>query len=223
MIKPERIQTDDGSDTLYLAGISEHYHSTFGAIQESRHVFIESGLKNCPKSTLTIFEVGFGTGLNAYLTLLEALSSKQKINYITVEKYPLDAEIWESLNYPSLISEGSVDLFQAIHRSAWNEKVRINDYLTIMKLSSDIADLDYSKLPAFDLIYFDAFSPDKQPELWAKPILNQIKRHCNQNGIFVTYCAKGEVRRNLVAVGFIVERLPGPPGKREMLRATKRI
>ena len=222
MSSPELVKTDDGSDTLYIKEIGEHYHSTFGAIQESLHIFIEAGLRNCEQSALTLFEVGFGTGLNAYLTLLETLKTGRTIRYITVEKYPLSSAIWEALNYPAVISDGEPKLFRKIHEAYWNEEVKITDYFSIFKLSSDLSDVDYSTLPLFDLIYFDAFSPGKQPELWLTSVFRQISDQCAPTGKIVTYCAKGEVRRSLNEAGFITERIPGPYGKREMLRGTKR-
>ena len=221
MMAPELVKTDDGSDTLFLPELGERYHSTFGAIQESHHVFVEAGLRKCKQSQLILFEVGFGTGLNAYLTLIETLRTQQIIRYITVEKYPLPPSIWEVLNYPTLISEGSSDLFMKIHEADWNEEVKITDCFSILKLSSDLSDVDYSTLPLLDLIYFDAFSPGKQPELWSTPVFRQISDHCSPAAKFVTYCAKGEVRRSLNEVGFTTERIPGPQGKREMLRGTK--
>jgi len=217
----ELIKTADGSDTLFVRELDEHYHSTFGAIQESTHVFIEAGLRKCEQSQLSILEVGFGTGLNAYLTILETFKTKQSIRYITIEKYPLPPSIWEVLNYPTLIPGGSSELFRKIHEAAWNEEVKITDCFSILKIASDLSNIDYSFLPLFELIFFDAFSPGKQPELWTTSIFRQISAHCSSAAKFVTYCAKGEVRRSLNVVGFATERIPGPHGKREMLRGTK--
>jgi len=223
MTTPELVKTDDGSDTLFLPELGEHFHSTFGAIQESTHVFIEAGLRKSEQTHLVIFEVGFGTGLNAYLTLTETLRTKQTIRYITVEKYPLQQSLWEALNYPTLIPGGSAKLFRKIHEVAWNEEVKITDYFSILKLSSDLSDVDYSTLPLLDLIFFDAFSPGKQPELWKTSVFRQISDHCLPASKIVTYCAKGEVRRSLNEVGFTTERIPGPHGKREMLRGIKTV
>jgi len=221
MNAPELIKTADGSDTLFLRELDEHYHSTFGAIQESTHVFIEAGLRKFEQSQLIILEVGFGTGLNAFLTLSETIKSKKTIRYITIEKYPLPQSIWETLNYPTLIPGGSSELFRKIHEAAWNEEVKITEYFSLLKLPADLAEVDYLALPMFDLIYFDAFSPGKQPELWTTSVFRQISAHCSPAAKFVTYCAKGEVRRSLNEVGFTTERIPGPQGKREMLRGTK--
>ena len=221
MITPEIVKTDDGSDTLFAKELGEHYHSTFGAIQESVHIFINAGLRKCDKPSLIIFEVGFGTGLNAYLTVLEAIKAEKSIRYITVEKYPLPSAVWTSLNYPAIVPEGNPKLFRMIHEANWNEEVKITDHFSILKLSSDLKDVDYSALPLFDLIYFDAFSPEKQPELWAASIFQQLASHCVPLAKLVTYCAKGAVRRSLIDAGFTTERIPGPPGKREMLRGTR--
>ena len=218
---PELIKTSDGSDTLYKKEIDEHYHSTHGAIQESYHVFIEAGLRTCNKPSLTIFEVGFGTGLNAYLTTLETITKEITIRYITIEKYPLPAEIWESLNYPDMIENGNPLYFKNIHDAQWNQEVIITPNFSILKLSSDLLMLDFSALPLFDLIYYDAFSPEKQPELWETSVFKQLANHCNPDAKIVTYCAKGAVRRSMKEAGFIPERIPGPPGKREMLRGTR--
>ena len=217
---PELVKTSDGSDTLYLKDIDEHYHSTHGAIQESNHVFIEAGLLTWNKSSLTIFEVGFGTGLNAYLSILESIKKELVIYYITVEKYPLPAEIWKSLNYPHIIENGNPLLFKNIHAAPWNQEVNITPFFSILKLSADLLLLDLLALPFFDLVYYDAFSPEKQPELWETSVFKQLADHCNPEAKIVTYCAKGAVRRSMKEAGFIPERIPGPPGKREMLRGT---
>lgn len=221
MTPPELVKTADGSDTLFVKELGEHYHSTFGAVQESKHIFIGAGLRSCDKDPLIVFEVGFGTGLNAYLTLLESIKTKQTIRYISVEKYPLAAKIWTNLNYPLLVPGGDEEIFNRIHEAGWNEQVAITSNFSIQKISSDFYELEYSELPLFDLIYFDAFSPDKQPELWETSVFRRLSDQCAPGGKIVTYCAKGVVRRSLNEVGFITERIPGPPGKREMLRGTR--
>ncbi len=219
----EIVKTSDGSDTVFQKELGEHYHSTFGAVQESLHVFINSGLRYCNKTSLTIFEVGFGTGLNAYLTISESFTNEKSIRYITVEKYPLSQEIWKSLNYPEIMKDTNQLYFKNIHEAPWNQEISITTNFSFLKLSSDLTLLDFSALPPFDLIYYDAFSPEKQPELWETQLFKNLADHCLQDAIIVTYCAKGAVRRSLKDAGFIPERLPGPPGKREMLRATKSI
>ena len=221
MITPELVKTEDGSDTLFVREIDEHYHSTFGAVQESMHIFIRAGLRQCNQPALNLFEVGFGTGLNAYLTVLESLKTRQAIKYITIEKYPLPPAIWKALNYPEIIPDGNPELFKKIQEAGWNIEVQITEYFSILKLSGDVKEIDYSLLPFFDLIYFDAFSPEKQPELWQTVIFCQLANHATPGARIVTYCAKGVVRRSIQEAGFAAERLPGPPGKREILRGTK--
>lgn len=217
---PELVKTADGSDTLFVREIDEHYHSTFGAVQESMHIFIKAGLHQCEQASVNIFEVGFGTGLNAYLTALESVKANQSILYITIEKHPLPSIIWKALNYIEIVPGGNPLLFRMIHEAKWNEVVKITDHFSILKLSSDLTEVEYSKLPLFDLIYFDAFSPEKQPELWTTSIFTQLASHCATGAKIVTYCAKGIVRRSLIAAGFTTERISGPPGKREILRGT---
>lgn len=221
-LKPEIIKTADGSDTLYVKDINEHYHSTFGAVQESMHIFIKAGLLTCPGTSLTIFEAGFGTGLNAWLTFLQSLKNGLQIRYYSIEKHPLSSEIYKSLNYPFYLNEGE-DAFLKIHEACWNTEVELSDNFSLHKIEGDLTTFDFNFLPDIDLIYFDAFSPDKQPELWEEPILRSLYEHTSPGGKLVTYCAKGSVRRTLIKSGFTAERIPGPPGKREMLRATKLI
>lgn len=221
MITPELVTTGDGSDTVYISDPGEHYHSVFGAVQESMHIFIEAGLRQCRDASLNVFEVGFGTGLNAFLTEMEVSRTRQFTRYITTEKYPLPSEIWSRLNYPGFIQGSDADLFRKIQQAPWNEEVRITDYFSLLKLTSDLLLFDYSGTPFFDLVYFDAFSPEKQPELWNTSVFRQLADHCNEGAKIVTYCAKGAVRRSLRDAGFIPERIAGPPGKREMLRGTR--
>lgn len=209
----ELLKTDDGSDTLYVKELGEHYHSTFGAIQESMHVFIMNGLKFKENSPLTVFEVGFGTGLNAFLTYLDSLQSGQSIHYITIEKFPIPRNLWEMLNYPKLHSKSESEIFRAMHLAPWNEKVSITENFTMKKILGDMTSFDFDLQPLFDLIYFDAFSPEKQPELWEKTIFKKLFYNTAPFGKLVTYCSKGSVRRALQESGYIVERLPGPPGK----------
>ena len=218
---PKIIQTEDGSDTLFDPTYGEHYHSIHGSIQESNHVFIHSGLKRCQAKQITIFEVGFGTGLNAYLTVLEAIKTNLNIDYFTIEKHPLIQEDWENLNYPKISADTNTELFQQLHLAEWGIEAKINANLTLHKINADLTEFKYNNIPPIDLIYFDAFSPSSQPELWQTEIFQQLYKHCNPGAKIVTYCAKGSVRRAMIESGFIVERLPGPPGKREMLRGTK--
>ena len=215
------IKTADGSDSLFVRELDEHYHSTFGAVQESLHVFIKSGLNVKNESSLTIFEAGFGTGLNAFLTFLDSIKTGQMIHYISIDKYPVPRNTWELLNYPQLLSRDNSDIFRAMHFARWNEKVSITENFTLTKIYNDLTVFDFQFQPLFDLIYFDAFSPEKQPELWGKDIFHKLFSNTAPFGKLVTYCSKGSVRRALQASGYITERIPGPPGKREILRASK--
>jgi tRNA U34 5-methylaminomethyl-2-thiouridine-forming methyltransferase MnmC len=220
-MKADIIQTGDSSDTIYLEQLDEHYHSTFGAIRESMHVFIQSGFRQCRPTELKILEIGFGTGLNCYLTLLECLKSGKTARYYSLEKYPLEREVWEKLNYPAVAEPVHSEWYQLIHSSPWDIETEIHPRFRLCKLEADATGWDFKSLPGIDLVYYDAFSPAKQPELWEKGIFENLFHAMKNGSIFVTYCARGSVRRNLQSVGFRVERIPGPPGKREMLRAFK--
>jgi|TARA_R100000479_G_scaffold33554_4_gene14262 tRNA U34 5-methylaminomethyl-2-thiouridine-forming methyltransferase MnmC len=216
------LKTGDGSITIHLPDWDEQYHSKHGAIAEARHVFIKTGLHYfCNKhatNSLSILEIGFGTGLNAFLTLLEAKEKNLQINYTGVEAYPIPISESERLNYAKLLDISTVK-FQKLHNTEWEIENTIipNFHLTKRKqFFSEIQDKQ-----AFHLIYFDAFGARVQPELWTLEIFKKMYNALQVDGVLVTYSAKGSVRRNMEAVGFTVERLPGPPGKREMLRATK--
>ncbi len=215
------LETADGSDSLYFKELSEMYHSTFGAVQESTHVYIKNGLKYIKKSPLTVFEAGFGTGLNAFLTFLDSMQSGRPIQYIAIEKYPVSRNVWEQLNYPQFLSTSEIEIFRAMHLAPWNENVRITENFVLKKILGDMTSFDFDLQPLFDLIYYDAFSPEKQPEMWEKTIFDKIFANTSPFGILVTYCSKGSVRRALKETGFKTERLEGPPGKREILRASK--
>ncbi len=211
--------TSDGSHTLFVPAIDETYHSTHGAIQESMHIFIEAGLRQCTKTEIKILEIGFGTGLNAFLTLLESQRQNIKIHYTTLELYPVDVEKAIKLNYPDNLSMESSALFEKLHTSEWNNEVQINPNFVLKKIKTDFTHFDFDS--KFDVVYFDAFSPEKQPEMWTKEQFDKVFASCEQKAILTTYCAKGEVRRAMKAAGFMVERLPGPIGKREILRSRK--
>ncbi len=215
------ILTDDGSHTIFLPHLNEHYHSTFGAVEESKHIFIDAGLKTLINSLeeINIFELGFGTGLNALLTYFE--SKNTKINYTTVESNPLKKSFYNKLNFPErLNNEDSKKVFLKLHESDWNTQKVINKNFTLKKINEKIQNI---KLPenTFDLVYFDAFAPDIQPELWTEQIFRKIASAMKTNGILLTYSAKGSVKRALKKTGFEVEGLPGPTGKREITRARK--
>jgi tRNA U34 5-methylaminomethyl-2-thiouridine-forming methyltransferase MnmC len=213
------IKTEDGSYTIYVPGMNEHYHSVHGAVQESMHIFINSGLKFCKSDIINIFEVGFGTGLNALLTATESLKSNKIINYTAIEKYPVETNLIDSLNYSQYAGESGKEIFAGIHSAEWGKKIQITENFNLLKLKDD---LTTSKTKDhFNIIYFDAFGPDKQPEMWTMEIFEKISKVTSSGGIFVTYSAKGEVKRNLRATGFSVDLLPGPPGKRQIIRAIK--
>jgi len=212
--------TADGSHTLYVQDIDETYHSVYGAIRESDFVFVEQGLSVCRKDLVQVLEIGFGTGLNALLTALEAGRTKRKIHYTTVERYPVPIQDALTLNYPDLL-ENSNALFDKIHRAPWETNVEINPFFVLHKINADFTTCALSGM--YDVIYFDAFSPEKQPEMWCEDGFAKVIKHCNRDAVLTTYCAKGTVRRVLQKVGFMVERLPGPPGKREILRGLKAL
>ena len=212
--------TEDGSTTLYNEIIGEHYHSTHGAIQESQFIFIKDGLNECKKDEIHILEMGFGTGLNAFLTMLEAEKTDKKIHYHTVELYPISVEQAKTLNFAQILAPEKNEDFLKLHTSKWGEISKISTNFEMLKIQGDFNSLDFNEL-RFDVVYYDAFSPEKQPELWSLDLFKKIYDACNPNAILTTYCAKGYVRRNLQAAGFTVHRLPGPPGKREKLTAVK--
>ena len=201
-IKRELQLTADGSHTLFIPEMDEHYHSVNGAVQESRHVFIEAGLHHLERRKITILEIGFGTGLNAFLTLLDAEVCQRKIHYCSIE-----------------LCAGRRDVFHGLQQAEWNVAVQVTEFFELHKIQGDS---NTCALPdRIDLIYFDAFAPDKQPEMWNQEIFNRLYTHTTEGGVLVTYCAKGVVRRMMKEAGYSVERIPGPPGKREMLRAIK--
>ncbi len=211
--------TEDGSHTLFVPEIDECYHSTHGAIQESRHIFIEAGLKQSSKKELSVLEIGFGTGLNAFLTLLEAEKERKTIHFKCLELFPVTVDNISQLNYPQLLDVDKKTYFQDIHNCEWNKSAKISTRFDIEKTQVDFT--HYVCSDFFDVCYFDAFSPEKQPEMWTEKSFKMLFDHANPNAVITTYCAKGSVRRAMKAAGFEVERLPGPPGKREMLRGRK--
>lgn len=211
--------TADGSHTLFVPHLNEHYHSVNGAIQEAEHVFLNAGLKECAKEEIEVFEVGFGTGLNAFLTALYAENNKKKIKYTSIEAFPLSLDLIENLNYAS---GDNLRLYRRLHEVEWGSEQNISDYFSLTKLVADFTKYDFSSLKnKFDVIYFDAFAPDVQDVMWSQELFDSMYSICKQNAVMTTYCAKGVVRRSMQASGFVVERIPGPPGKREMLRARK--
>lgn len=216
-MKREIIITSDGSTTIHLPDWNEQYHSKHGAIQEAYHVFIKHGLQACSAKPISILEIGFGTGLNCFITYLEANCT---VNYVGVEAYPVASEEIGKLNYVAeLKAEEKIAVFKKIHEVSWEQKHSITKDFSLTKRQQFFKDI--TDREAFDLIYFDAFGARVQPELWTEEIFEKMYTALRTNGVLVTYSAKGSVRRAMEAVGFTVERLPGPPGKREMLRATK--
>ena len=218
MIQIEK--TNDGSNTLFVPELNEHYHSIKGALTESEHIFIRMGLEHCAKTDISLLEIGFGTGLNAFLTLLKAEETGRHVNYTTIEKFPLDEDIIRNLHYPELAAPEQADYFYEIHRAAWNTPQAVSPFFILHKIEGDFT--DYRFEGKYDLIYFDAFAPEKQPEMWSQELFDYLYSLMNPGGILTTYCAKGAVRRMMQTSGFIIERLPGPPGgKREILRGTR--
>lgn len=214
--------TDDGSHTLYVPEMDEHYHSTHGAIQESMHVYIDAGLRYCTKADINLLEVGFGTGLNAFLTLLEAEKSEKQIRYTTLELYPIPEASIAQLNFSDMVDSSRRDSFIKLHTAQWEEWEQISPFFWLKKRKMDLRDLLLSaQEEQQDLIYFDAFAPEKQPEMWGQEIFDVLFSLSSDHALLTTYCAKGVVRRMLQSAGYIVERLPGPSGKREILRAKK--
>jgi tRNA U34 5-methylaminomethyl-2-thiouridine-forming methyltransferase MnmC len=211
--------TADGSHTIFVPELDEHYHSVNGAIRESEHIFIKGGFEFCKSDPLYIFEAGFGTGLNALLTAIKSLNGEREIFYTAIEKYPLDEIMLKSLNYSMLTGKEGEIIFNLIHHSEWEQMNRICRHFSLMKIRGDLVTDDLAG--SFGLIYFDAFCPEKQPEMWTKNVFIKIAGITDQNGIFVTYSSKGEVKRNLRDCGFAVTRLPGPPGKRHFIKAIK--
>ena len=215
------ILTADGSHSLHVDALDEQYHSVHGAVQESKHVFIANGLMKVKEtsSDINVLEVGFGTGLNALLTFL-AREKGDTIHYTSLEAFPLERSLIDQLNYAEKTNEPSASvLWKEIHDAPWNEKVAIDITSSIHKKETKLEDFD--EQGQYNLVYYDAFAPSKQPEMWEKPMLAKMYNALQKNGVFVTYCAKGQVRRDLQSLGFEVERLPGPPGKHHMLRAIK--
>ncbi|ARV09043.1 SAM-dependent methyltransferase [Winogradskyella sp. PC-19] len=223
-MKRKIITTADGSKTIQIEEWNEQYHSVHGAINEANHVYLKHGLlffnSELNEKNISILEMGFGTGLNAFLTLIEAEKRNLSISYVGVEAYPVLQEEIEVLNYVELISAKHKVKFEELHRSSWHKDVKISDFFKLKKEHVLFKDINYTE--NFDVIYFDAFGPRVQPELWTEDIFKLMYEALKPNGVLVTYSVQGTVKRALRAVGFIVKRLEGPPNKRHMLRAIKR-
>ena len=219
-MKREIIQTSDGSTTIHIQEWDECYHSKHGAIQEAKHVFIKNGLSLFENKAISILEIGFGTGLNAFISFLEAQKMNQSVDYVGVEAYPVSAEEVLSMNYIEELNAGAQKaIFDKMHESSWGEKIILSDDFRLTKRKQYFADID--DLDQFDLIYFDAFGYRVQPELWSTAIFKKMYDALKTGGVLVTYAARGVVKRSMIEVGFTVEKLAGPPGKREMFRARK--
>lgn len=215
------LKSGDGSDTLFNDTLNETYHSVNGAFTESQHVFIKNGLSMAQSSEITVFEIGFGTGLNALLSYDYFFRHPEikKINYYSIELYPLHLEMVDSLNYGSLENIQVKDLFKDLHRAEWGKEIEIRPGFTLCKILADIT--TFSPTFLCDVVYFDAFAPDIQPLIWKPEVFDMLFKRLKLGGVFATYSAKGQVRRDLQQVGFRVERRPGPPGKREIIVAFK--
>jgi tRNA U34 5-methylaminomethyl-2-thiouridine-forming methyltransferase MnmC len=215
------IVTRDGSNSIEIPEMNVTYHSIHGAVQESMHVFIKEGLHHLINQSTTqpisIFEMGFGTGLNAFLTAIEAVTKGIQIHYTTVEQFPISLEEANKLNYGESLHDEAI--FQKLHSSEWDTDVAVTDNFILRKEQAELINFSINK--QFNLIYYDAFAPSAQPQLWTKEIFEKLYNMLLPNGILVTYCSKGDVRRAMMAAGFTVKKLAGPPGKREMLRAAK--
>ena len=220
-MKREIIITDDGSTTIRIPDWDENYHSTHGAIQEAKHVFIKNGLNLFQKQdSISILEIGFGTGLNAFITFLETLT-KDKVNYVGIEAYPISEEEIAQMNYVSeLEAEKYQDVFNKMHSCDWESQQKITDNFTLTKRKQFFQDIDDKE--QYDLIYFDAFGFPLQPELWSETIFKKMFDALLPKGTLVTYACRSSIKNAMLSVGFSIEKLPGAPGKREMLRATKR-
>jgi len=214
--------TEDGSHSLQVPAMGETYHSSHGAIQESNHVFIKNGLEywvnNNIGKDLSIFEVGFGTGLNALLTLQKAKQLNVKVNYTSIELYPLNSDLTNQLNYTVQLGFDKC-ILNKLHSCNWNETVDITSHFNLQKIKASFQ--DKSTDSTFDIIFYDAFAPSKQAEMWDYALIEKCYTMLNSNGVFVTYSARGQLKRDLKQAGFAVESLKGPPGKFEMVRAVK--
>ncbi len=216
------INTADGSNTLLNTVLNEFYHSIHGAIQESQHVYIESGFKEVAgiKKDIFVFEMGFGTGLNAFLTALAAEELDIRVKYLTIDTDPLPFSVIENLNYTKLpVYKFRNQLFFDLHTSQWGQEIRLSDKFIIKKVESGIESFEIQD--TFDLIYFDAFGPEIQPEIWTEKIFVRMYNALKVRGRLLTYCAKGSVKRAMKASGFNIENIAGPPGKMEITRAEK--
>jgi len=223
-MKRKLVRTKDGSHSLYVRELDEHFHSIYGAVQESEHIFIKAGLLQLPAHTrVNILEIGFGTGLNALLTLMAAQKRVNDINYTAVEAYPLTMKEAGALNYTEVLNVPQLrPSFIRMHDCNWGNPTPIHRKFVLTIIRVELQNYE-PKNSCFDLVYFDAFAPKVQPELWSEEIFGMLYKSMRKKSLLVTYCAKGSVRRAMKAVGFNIESIPGPAGKREITRATKQF
>ena len=219
----ELLTTADGSHTLYLPDLKEQYHSLNGALAESNCIYITAGLDFMAKEKdeIRIFEMGFGTGLNALLSLDFAIRNRKMIHYTGIEAFPIDLDLVSKLNYPELLKNKDLLIsFQKMHQLHENEERFFDEQFSFKKILGDIRTYAF-KNEEYDLIYFDAFAPKIQEDIWSEEVFRKIFLSCSEGGVLLTYSAAGRVKRNLISAGFKIEKLPGPHGKREILRAIK--
>lgn len=212
--------TKDGSHTLYIPELDEYYHSLHGAINESVHVFLQAGFSSHPSGNVKLLEIGFGTGLNAILTMIRAEEENRTVTYHSIDINPLPTEIISRLNYPELLEGIYKERFRKIHEVDWNTEHEIASFFRLKKILADIR--DHELAGSYQVVYFDAFAPDKQPGLWKQEIFMKIFNAMSADSILTTYSSKGEIKRRMAKCGFDVEKIPGPPGKREMMRCLKK-
>lgn len=215
------VTTSDGSKTIRIVDLDENYHSMHGALQEANHVFIKYGLNEClDRDEIKIFEMGFGTGLNSFITAINISDLKLKVEYYGVEAFPVSKVELESLEYGNLLGEVNKVLYEKIHLIEWDKLQEITPNFQLKKIKAKLQDIKLEN-QFFDIIYYDAFGPRAQEEMWSTGLFEKMYNCLKPNGFLVTYCAKGQVKRNMKSVGFTIETLPGPPGKREMTRGWK--
>lgn len=220
-MKKEVVVTGDGSKTIHMPELNESYHSTHGALQEAVHVFIKNGLELVEKPVINVFELGFGTGLNAILAYRFARENEVKLNYVGVEAYPVELDMLDELDYTSLLNSDEFTAFKQMHEVEWGQPLTIDENFSFEKIHAKVEEYE-SKRTDFDIIFFDAFGPRTQGELWKPDVLKRVGGLLKDDGVLTTYCAQGQFRRDLQSVGFEVTKVPGPPGKREMVVAFKR-
>jgi tRNA U34 5-methylaminomethyl-2-thiouridine-forming methyltransferase MnmC len=218
-LKREIIKTNDGSTTIHLSEWNESYHSKHGAIQEAYHVFIKNGFSLFEGKPISVLEIGFGTGLNCFITYIEASKRNQIIDYVGVEAYPINSDEANKMNYADAIDVKESNFYKQLHESHWEQKNILAENFTLTKRQQFFQDIE--DVSTFDLIYFDAFGFRVQPELWSDEIFTKMYHALKPKGILVTYACRTSIKHAMINAGFFVEKLPGAPGKREMLRARK--